>query len=154
MQMRKLTLDQIRQDKNLYLSFYIYTFSLDALAAGAVGSDVINIENDSQFVWTKTSYFADIAGGAQENDTRVIPLIQCQFIDSGSARQFFDEPQPINNIAGQGNIPFILPAPFIFSNNANIAGSFSNYSAATDYDNFKISLIGYRVYQYGNAITN
>lgn len=154
MQMRKLTLDQIRSDENLYLSFYIYTFSLDTLAAAAIDTDVINIENDSQFVWTKTSYFADIAGAAQTNDTRVIPLIQCQFTDSGSARQFFDEPQPINNIAGQGNIPMILPAPFIFSNNANISGSFSNYSAATDYANFKISLIGYRVYAYGNAITN
>lgn len=152
--MRKLTLDQIRSDKNLYLSFYNYTFSLDALTAGSVDSDVINIENDSQFVWTKTSYFVDIAGAAQTNDTRVIPLIYCQFTDSGSARQFFDEPQPINNIGGQGNIPFILPAPFIFSNNANIAGSFQNYSAATDYANFKISLIGYRVYAYGNAITN
>lgn len=153
MQQRKLTLEEIRGNRDLYLSFYVYTFNITSLAAGATDTDVINIENDSQFVWTKTSYFADIAGAAQENETRVIPLINCQFTDSGSARQFFDEPQPINDIAGQGNIPFILPAPFIFSNNANINGAFNNFSAATTYDNFRISLIGYRVYRYGNSIT-
>lgn len=148
-----LTLNQIRNDPNLYLSYYAYTLNIASLAAGATDSDTINIENDSQFVWTKTAYFADVAGGAQENDTRVIPLINVQLVDSGSARQFFDEPQPVNSIGGQGAIPFILPAPFIFKNNANINGAFSNFSAATTYANFRLTLHGYRVYQYGNSIT-
>ena len=150
---KPLTLNQIESDPNLYLSYYVYTLTIDSLIAGASDTDTINIESDSQFVWTKTAYFVDVAGADQTDSTRVVPLINCQLTDSGSARQFFDEPQPINSIAGQGNIPFILPAPFIFKNNANINASFTNFNAATTYANLRLSLHGYRVYQYGNSMT-
>jgi len=150
--MRKLSVKEIMNSDNLYRSYYVYTLSLANIIAGAVETDVVNIENDSQFVWTKTSYFVDIAGAVQTDSSRVIPLINVQITDSGSARQFFDEPQAINSIAGQGNIPFILPSPFVFNNNANINASFSNFSAATDYANLKISLHGFRVYQFSNSL--
>jgi hypothetical protein len=148
-----LNLQQLRNDPNVYLSYYAYSFNIASLAAGASDTDIINIENDSQFIWTKTSYFAELAGAAQTDSSRVIPLITCMFTDSGSARQFFDQPQPINSIAGQGSIPFILPSPFVFKNNANVNASFTNFSAAQTYLNFTISLHGYRVYTYGNSRT-
>ncbi len=149
----KLTIQQIMNDPALYRSFFSYTLQTASIAAGATDTDTVNIENDSQFVWTKTSYFADLAGAVQTDATRVIPLVTAQITDSGSARQFFDTPQPINNIAGQGNIPFILPAPFIFKNNANINVTFTNYSAATTYTNVIITLHGFRIYQFGNSLT-
>jgi len=151
--MEKLTLKEIMESRNIQRSFYTYTLSVASIAAAANDTDSVNIENDSQFVWTKTTYSCDIAGAAQTDSSRVIPLITVQITDSGSARQFFDQPQVIQNIAGQGNIPFILPAPFIFNNNANINAAFINFSAATTYANLTISLHGFRVYQYGNSLT-
>ncbi len=151
MQQQKLTVQEIKNGKGLQKSFYIYTLSLASLAAGATNSDLVNIENDSQFVWIKTSIFADIAGAVQTDESRVLPLINVQLTDTGSARQFFDEPQPVGNFAGSGQLPQILPAPFIFSNNANINASFTNFSNATTYANIKLSLIGFRVYQFGNT---
>ncbi len=153
MQNRKLTVKEIMADTNIYRSFYTYTLSISAIANGATATDSVNIENDSQFVWIKSTYFCDIAGAIQTESNRVIPLVNVQITDSGSARQFFDQPQPINSIAGQGNIPFILPAPFIFNNNAKINATFTNFSAGTTYDNLTINLHGFRVYQYSNSIT-
>lgn len=149
----KMSVKEIMNNPDLTRSFYSYTLSIPSLAAGATATDVVNIENDSQFVWIKSTYFADIAGGAQTENTRVIPLINMQITDSGSARQFFDEAQPINSIAGQGAIPFILPAPFIFNNNANINASFTNFSNATTYINIKLTLHGFRVYEFGNSLS-
>lgn len=151
--MQNLSLNQIRNDPSLSLSFFTYTFNIASIAPGAVETDVINIENDSQFVWVKTTYFCDLAGAVQTDSSRVIPLINVLMTDSGSARQFSDEAQPVNSIAGQGNIPFILPSPFIFKNNANINASFTNVSNATTYLNLLVSLHGYRVYRYSNSLT-
>lgn len=155
--MRKLSLSEIRNGKssdgrNLHLSPFIYSLNVTSITAGGSASDVINIENDSQFVWVKTTCFADIAGAAQTESSRVIPLVTLQIKDGGSARDFFDEPQPLGNMSGFGELPHILPAPFVFSNNANVIGSFTNYSNATTYENLYVSLIGYRVYEYGNSL--
>ncbi len=150
--MQPLTVKQLMNNDNLYRSFFTYTLSLTSIIAGATGTDTVNIENDSQFVWTKTTYFVDEAGADQTDSSRVIPLINVQITDSGSARQFFNTPQPISSIAGQGNIPFILPAPFIFRNNSNINATFTNYNAVTTYDNVFLSLHGFRVYEYGNSL--
>ncbi len=143
----KITTSQLKNNpENYHKSFFVYTLSLGALVSGATATDSVNIENDSQFLWTKTSIFADIAGAPQTQDSRVLPLIKLQLTDTGSARQFFDEAQPIINIAGSGEFPQILPSPFIFSNNASINASFTNFSAATDYANITLSLIGFRIY--------
>jgi len=150
--MKQLTIEQIMSDQNIYRSYYCYTLSTASLSAQTTSSNTVNIENDSQFIWTKTSYFVDEAGAPQNENTRIIPLVNIQITDSGSARQFFDEPQPINSIAGQGNIPFILPAPFIFRNNSNINASFNNYSAATTYDNITVTLHGFRIYTTGLTV--
>jgi len=150
--MRKLSLKEIMNSDQLTRSYYAYTLNVSSIAAAGVDTDSINIDSDSQFVWMKTAYFVDIAGAVQTDSSRVIPLINVQLTDSGSSRQFFDEPQPVNNFAGTGNIPFILPSPFVFRSNANINASFTNYSVATTYVNLKISLIGFRVYQYDNTL--
>lgn len=150
--MQNLSIKELMNNPGIYRSYYVYTLGVDSIAASAVASDTVNIENDSQFIWTKTSYFCDLAGAAQTDSSRVIPLVNLQITDSGSARQFFDEAQPVNSIAGQGNIPFILPSPFVFKNNANINASFTNFSNASTYLNLKISLHGFRVYRYGNSI--
>ncbi len=148
---KKYTIKELANNPDIYRSFYIYTLKVPILAVGAIETVTVNIEADSQFIWTKTTSFTSISNATQTNNNRVIPLATVQIRDSGSARQFFDSPQQINSISGQGNIPFILPSPFIFNNNSNINATFVNTSAATEYTDMSISLIGFRVYETGNS---
>lgn len=139
---------RIAQDPTRYVRAYsIYSLNLAAaLNAGLSASASQKIDTSSQFVWVKGTYSCDLAGAAQTDSTRVIPLVTVQLTDTGSERQLFDVPQAIPAIFGTGEIPAILPVPYLFAKNAQISGLFANYSAATNYSRMQLTLIGYRVY--------
>lgn len=134
----------MNDQKNYIPDYYVYTAELSALTAGSSQTAQINIEADANFVVVKTAYFADIAGGAQTDSSRVIPLIKVALTDSGSGRNLQNSPVPIDCIAGRGSLPFVLPVPRIFSARATLNVTFSNYSAATDYANVVLAFIGYK----------
>ena len=127
-------------------AFYSYSLAVTGLAAGATLIDNTTIEANSDFILTKMTAFADIAGAAQTSDTRVVPLVTIQLTDTGSSFNLFDEPQAISNLTGIGSIPFILPLAYRFARNATLRCEFVNFSAATTYDNVQISLVGFRNY--------
>jgi len=131
-----------------FYSYYVYTLAVASIVSLASANANANVESDSVFVWQKTSYRADIAGAAQTENTRVLPLVTLQITDSGTARTFFDSPQGITSIAGHEGLPFILPAPYLFRANSTIQGAFASYDAAATYANLEVSLIGFRIYKY------
>jgi len=139
----------LNPNANYFQSFYIYTISIDSIPANSTRNVTVNIETDSQFVWTKSAFFAKRAAVAdsQTANTRLLPSIDLQLTDSGSARQFFDEAQPISSIAGSGEVPAILPAPYMFKPNSTINATLRN-SSAEEYTDVKLSLIGFRLYEY------
>lgn len=128
--------------------FYVYAINFAALAAAAANTGAIQIQADSDFELQKLSFFADIAAAAQTEATRVIPLVTLQITDTGTGRQTFNTEIPIGAIMGDGRIPFILPTTKIFSANASVAFSVTNYSAATAY-NLRLCLIGAKLFRYG-----
>lgn len=123
---------------------FIYRVGVASIAAGAQASDVIQIDQDSTFVWVKASYQVDLAGAAQTQSTRPVPLVAVSIQDGGSGRNLQNLPVPIGNIAGEGGLPLVLAVPREFKGGASILFTFDNYSAATAYDNVFISLIGYK----------
>lgn len=123
---------------------FIYSAVVQGLAAGASASALINIEANSDFVWLKSAYFAEIAGGAQTDSTRVIPLVKVAITDSGSGVNLQNIPVSISSLAGHEGLPLNLSQPRTFSANSNISLTFSNYSAATTYANVELNFIGYR----------
>lgn len=123
---------------------FIYTARVQGIAAGASASALINIEANSDFVWLKTAYAADIAGAAQTDSNRVIPLARVSITDSGSGVNLQNVPVAIPSLAGHEGLPLNLGQPRTFSANSNISLTFSNYSAATTYANLEINFIGYR----------
>jgi hypothetical protein len=127
--------------------FFAYTLAFSALAAGAAAQGAIQIQADSDFELSKFTMFADIAGAAETEATRVLPLITIQITDTGTGRALFSSPLPIPAIMGDGRIPFILPVPKIFSANASVAIQVSNFSAATTY-NLRLLLIGAKIFTY------
>lgn len=128
---------------------YAYTFEVASLAAGASSQTSINIESDAKFHWLRCAYFVDLAGAAQTDSSRVIPLVTIQLTDTGSGRQFFDKPIAIPSFFGTGQLPVILPVTQIFAPNSTIKAEFVNFSAATTYANLRLSMIGFKQFNSG-----
>lgn len=123
---------------------FIYKAVVTSLAASASLTAQIAIEANSDFVWLKTAYVADIAGAAQTDSTRVIPLVRVAITDSGSGANLQNLPIPIGAMGGNGGLPLAMSQPRVFSANSNISITFTNYSAATTYANVELMFIGYR----------
>lgn len=128
--------------------FAVYAANFTSQAAGASNEQTIQILADSHFELQKLSFFTDLAGAAQTQSSRVLPLQTIQITDTGTGEQLFNIPVPIPAIMGDGQIPFILPTTRVFDPSAAIIVSLTNYSAATAYLT-RILLIGAKIYKYG-----
>jgi len=131
--------DRTRRD------FYIYEAEALAIAPAGSANDIINIEADSDFILQKFAYESDIAAAAYVFNTKPIPLITIQLIDSGSGRQLMQNPIPVASFMGDGQLPFILPNPRKFLRNSTIQVAFTNFDAAVTY-NIRLAFIGYKIY--------
>ena len=135
-----------------YVARDFYTYEEDFLEADLTAGSTLNgsieIQADSDFVWQKATYFADLAGAVQTFNTRVIPLVTVQLIDTGSGRNLFELAAPIPSMFGIGELPFVLPIPRLFFARSTIQVQISNFSAATAYG-LRLSFIGYKAYPKG-----
>ena len=141
-------LQQAETAGKVVLDYFVYTASLASLGVGASLSTVVNIENDSSFILDKMAYMVDIAGAAQTESTKIIPLVTVAIQDSGSGRLLQSSAVPISAIAGNGELPFVLPQPRVFTANSTISFTFANESAAEVYRNLRLMLIGRKVFDY------
>lgn len=126
--------------------FFIYEADASALAAGSSTALNVAIQADSDFILQKIGYAADIAGAAQTDSTRVVPLVTMLITDTGSGRQLMNAAAPITTFIGDGRLPFILPQPKMFVARTTVTLAIANYSAATTY-NLRFSLIGTKVFR-------
>lgn len=126
--------------------FFIYEADTSSLAAGANSTTNVAVQADSDFVLQKIGYAADVAGAAQTDSSRVIPLVTVVITDTGSGRQLMSAAVPISTFIGDGRLPFILPQPKLFSARTIISIAFANFSAATTY-NIRLSLIGMKIFR-------
>lgn len=140
----------IEQNPRRFVKYYgTYTLEFGNIAAAASANANIRIDSGSMFIWTKGVYFTDIAGAAQTQATRVIPLVNVQMTDSGAERQIFDVPNPVPSLFGTAELPAHLPVPYLFMQNAQVSALATNFSAATPYDDLRLTLIGYRIRDLG-----
>lgn len=128
--------------------FFVYNVDFLDIAPADVQQGNIQIQADSAFKWTAAAVQADIAGTSYEAATRPIPLCSLQIVDTGSGRQLFFNPLPVETIFGNGGLPFILPIPRIFMPRSNIALTLANFDAASTY-NVRLQLIGCKVFEFG-----
>lgn len=131
---------------NAGVDWFTYSTTFSSLAANTSAQQSITIQAESDFLLTKLVYFADIAGGAQTQSSRVIPLASLLIVDASSGYQLMDNPIPLDNLAGSGGLPFILPGGRIFRSRTSINLTLSNFSAATAY-NIRLGLIGVRLFE-------
>ena len=127
--------------------YYIYqTPNIASLANGASSTNVIQFDIDSVFCWMRLTCVPDIAGAVQTTSSTVLPLVTLQITDTGSGTNFFNNPVPLPNVAGDARLPYVLPTPQFIQPAASLQFAFTNYSAATTYANLRLQLHGFKVY--------
>lgn len=131
-------------------SVYVYEAQTLTLGVGANATDQIQIESDADFWWIKSAYFADLAGAAQDDSTRVVPNVDVQIVDTGSGRQLLNGNTPIPSIFGTGQLPFILPIPQVFKANSVVRIDFTSREAVST-PNIRLAFIGYK--DFGKVIS-
>ena len=125
-------------------SHYQYSFVFTGIAPGITQNVTKNIQRDADFQWIKGEYFADIAAADETDSTRVIPLCTVYIQDTASSYYLSDAPVALASLFGVGEIPFILPAPYVFVASNTINMQLSNFSAATTY-NVRITMTGLKI---------
>lgn len=129
--------------------FAIYEVDSGSIAPGVTNNVNLTIQQDSAFKWMKAAYFADLAGAAVTESTKIVPLATIQILDAGSGRNLFSNPVPIASAFGTGELPLILPIPRRFKPFSQINFTFANFSNATTYTNIRLSLIGTKIFRGG-----
>ncbi len=130
--------------------YFSYEEDFAGVGAGQSASGEILIQADSDFIWQKALFFADVAGAAQEAGTLVFPLMTVQIQDTGSGRLFFEQPVPVPSAFGVGALPFILPVPRLFLARSTVLIEVANFSNATTY-NLRLTFAGTKAYPMGSA---
>lgn len=129
-------------------AFYTYSMVFTEIAPDTQATDSFVVEANSDFIWTKATFFAVNEAGpaiSQTNASRVIPSMTIELIDTGSAYQLFSEPQPIPNVFGTGRVPFLINPAYRFAKNATMRGVVVNFDTVVTYT-VRLAFIGYRNY--------
>ena len=124
---------------------FTYSARVASIAPAASITSAIQIQGDARFLLQKMTMFADIGGAGQTESSRVVPLVYFSMVDTGSSRNFTDQPIPLGTMFGSGGLPFIMPNQKIFERNSSISLTFTNFDAVNTY-RLAIALIGTKLF--------
>jgi hypothetical protein len=114
--------------------------------AGQPGAASLLIDDDADFEIQALSYFADLAGAAQTDSGRVVPLITVQISDGQSQRPLLGRvPPPLPTVAGHQGLPFLLPERHIAVRRSTVDFAYQNFSAGSNYG-LQLVLIGRKLF--------
>lgn len=129
--------------------FYIYVASFGNLAAGVSSTQNIQIQSDSNFEWIEATIYGNLHGATPPFLDNILLPVNVTIIDSGSSRQLFSAPMPVNLFAGTGKQAFILPVTRLFQARSNIQVTMQNFDATSQYDNLTLAFIGRKLFNLG-----
>lgn len=135
--------------------FYSTKFLGSIITPSSTTQQTIGIQSDSHFVARYLQITVYTTGLVVA--TATAPL-EIQLFDTGSGRTMFDQPQPIQNVcggvaaaAGTGNLPFIIPEPWLIKAGGTIQVTIVNLSTATTFNQVSFSMPGFKVFQFGQS---
>jgi hypothetical protein len=115
------------------------------------------IQSDSHFVVRYIQMTARTGGAGSEVVAVATPPFDVSFFDTGSGRTLFDSPQPVQNVCGgvaagvgMGNLPFILPEPWLIRAGGTVQTTLTN-AGATAFQTVKFSFVGFKVFKFGGG---
>lgn len=148
-----VALNQIREGLSLVEEPFVYDVDFigaNTIAPGATVTLNINIQKDADFKILAGTYVADIAGAAQLDSTRVIPLVTVLLTDTGAGRAFMDRPIPVPSLFGDGRLPFPWPMPKIMRALSTLQVQVTSFVAAGTTYSLRLSFIGVKLYSVGS----
>jgi hypothetical protein len=107
---------------------YIATFT--ALAVAGNQTVQVPIQADADFKILASAYQANLAGAAITASTYPWPNVTVLLTDTGSGRQMMNGAVPLTSLFGNGQEPFIWPAPKIMSARSNLQVQIFSQEAA------------------------
>lgn len=127
--------------------FYVYDLVFGAVTTGATVPITVNIDSLSNFLWRATTFFGypDGANFTTPFVSNIIRPFTLSLTDSATGRTFFSAATPIDNVAGDGKFPFVLPEPYLWAANSVIQAILVNLDTHT-WDNVTLSLIGKKTF--------
>lgn len=127
---------------------FVQVIDFASIAAGAVSpGGTFTVQADADFIWTAGAYMADIAGAAQTDSSRVIPLLTATLNNGTTNRQLSNQGVgiPLGALFG-GREPLPLVKPLLITSNSVFTVTLANYSNATAYL-CRLAFIGYKVFK-------
>ena len=90
--------------------------------------------------------FATIANAGETESTQVVPNCTLTIKDTASGRDLMNAPVPIPTLAGNGQLPFILPTPKVFQARGTIAVQVQNVSSDDTYTDLYLVFCGTKLF--------
>lgn len=116
--------------------------------ATSSGSQIIQFDNNSTFLWLRSTFTFDVAGATVSVSALQIPHVTATIQDTGNGMQFMNAAIPVYEIAGiTPGLPYMLPTPQLVQPNASYAFNFTSYEAAVDFNNVRMQLHGFRIFR-------
>jgi hypothetical protein len=116
-------------------------------AAGGIGLSNIVFDAASDFIWYYAAFTAMNSAGntGWTESTRQYPPITLLMTPGDTSSQLMNQPIPITHIFGNGEMPFVLPAPRTIPARTTMTFQVVNLDTTIAYDLY-LSLIGVRRY--------
>jgi hypothetical protein len=149
---------QLVRDKRFSMLPAVFSASFpgSTLTAGATVPVTTNIPSDCHFIARYMNIATYTAGLVLSVATA--PLL-IQATDVGSSRSLFDQLQPIQNVcggvaaaAGQGNLPFVWPEPWLIRAGGSFQIILNNVGGATVV-RADVALVGFKLYPLRGTLT-
>ena len=130
-------------------NFFVYETDLStaaaSLAPAASAQLTFNIAGDSDFFWTKFAVCALAASGDAATITAP-PAVSMLLTNTTTGRQYSSFAVPLPNMAGTGQLPFILPQITMWQAKSTIVAQLLNLSSDTTYGNIFLSFEGIKAF--------
>lgn len=127
--------------------YFIYAAVLaTGIASGNTGSASFNVDNDSDFLWQKGTFFANVANDGFDSGSVPIPGVTVVIKDTTSGRDIMSQAVPISALFGTGELPFILPVPKLLPKTSTLTFSFANITDNTSYSFLGLYLHGQKLF--------
>lgn len=109
-----------------------YVAQFTSLAFGASQVNQVQFQADADFVLLAQTFYAFTAN-APTVSTSPYPNVSVLQNDSGSGKNLSNVAYPLVHAFGNGQFPFYLPQPYIWSRNAVMSNTLTNNDGATAY---------------------
>lgn len=130
-------------DPYIARDFFTYVIALTTpIAAAGQAAGNVTLDADSDFVWQKFTYYADVGDAGQTNDTGVIGGLTLLITDTASGRSLSNVPVPLAAYSGNGQLPFILPVGKVFKASGQITVNLFNITDDTEYSSVYLCFHG------------